>query len=175
MHEVHFARAHIIAAGIVGDDGVRHAVGAQLEGGERSALVAGPRFVHPDMNREASVVRHVDGRERGAAIDVTEPARVAMGENVERLAALLCRKPTQQFETVFADFAAGLDIFVAMAPASRQASSARFSRGWLRKASRMRVSAHCRLTAVGRVCSRISIALSSASSEAPSRMASATP
>ena len=41
---------HEMAAGIVGDDGMRHAVRAELEGGERGALIARPRLVHPHMD-----------------------------------------------------------------------------------------------------------------------------
>ena len=48
-HHVHLARLHVMAAGIVGQDGVRHAMAAQFERGQRGALVARPGFVHPDM------------------------------------------------------------------------------------------------------------------------------
>ena len=50
--EIDHAVLHQMAAGIVGDHGVRHAVLAELPGGERGALVARPRLVDPDMDAE---------------------------------------------------------------------------------------------------------------------------
>src|SRR5262249_14594939 len=38
---------HEMAAGIVDDDRVRYAMRAELEGGQRCALIARPRLVHP--------------------------------------------------------------------------------------------------------------------------------
>src|SRR5207302_411086 len=71
------------AAGVVGDDGMGHAVRAELVGGERGALIARPRLVHPHVDVDAGVVRHVYGGQRRAPIDAGEPARVAMGEHVD--------------------------------------------------------------------------------------------
>ena len=78
-----------MAAGVVGDHGVRHAVLAELPGGQRGALVARPRLVDPDMDGDARVVRQIDRRGRGAPIDGREPAGVAMGQHVDALAGLL--------------------------------------------------------------------------------------
>ena len=76
---------------------------AELEGGERGALIARARFVDPDMQRNACVMRHVDRRERGAPIDAGEPAGIAMGEDVERCRLLFRGRFAEDFEAVLAD------------------------------------------------------------------------
>ena len=53
-HQVHHPLPHQVAAGVVHHHRVRDAVLAELEGGERGALVARPRLVHPDVEREAA-------------------------------------------------------------------------------------------------------------------------
>ena len=60
MHEIDPAVLHQMAAGIVGDDGVRHAVLAEFPGGQRRALVARARLVHPDV--DAACPRHAPRR-----------------------------------------------------------------------------------------------------------------
>ena len=47
-----------MAAHIVGDNGVRYAMGAKLEGRER-ALIAWPRLVDPHMERNPRIMRAV--------------------------------------------------------------------------------------------------------------------
>ena len=81
---VNFAVLHQMAAGVVHNDGVRHAMVEQLPRGETGPLVARPRLVDPDVNREAGIMRQINGRSGGAPVDRGEPARVAMGENVKR-------------------------------------------------------------------------------------------
>jgi hypothetical protein len=54
-HRVDLALAHQDAGGVVGDQGVRHAVLGQFPGGEQ-ALVARPGFGYPDMHRHAGIV-----------------------------------------------------------------------------------------------------------------------
>ena len=56
------ARAHQVAAGVVRDHGVRDAVLAELPRGEARALVARPRLVDPDVDRE----RRARARRRSA-------------------------------------------------------------------------------------------------------------
>src|SRR5665809_7787 len=99
--------------GIVGDERVRHAVRAKLEGGERGALIAGPGLVHPHMHFDAFVMGAVDGGERRSPIDGGEPARIAMGEDVDPFAAFLLGMGADQPEPVLAYSAVGLDILVA--------------------------------------------------------------
>ncbi len=102
-----------MAAGIVGDDGVIDAMAAELEGGERGALVARPCFIDPDMEFDAGIMRLVDRRQRGTPIDTGEPARIAMGQNVEGFARLfLRRRVPNDFETMLADGLADFDILV---------------------------------------------------------------
>ena len=84
---------------------------AKLERGERGALVAWPRLIHPDMNRDLSVVRLVDRGQRRAPIDSGEPARVAMGEHVHA-AALTRGDVCDHGLPMMADQAAGFDILI---------------------------------------------------------------
>ena len=51
--EIDQAVLHEMAARVVDDDGVRHAVLVEFPRGERRALVARPRFVDPDVDRQA--------------------------------------------------------------------------------------------------------------------------
>ena len=59
-HHVDEAVLHQMAARIVRNHGIRHAVMAKLPGGERSTLVSRPRLICKNMYGQASVVRHVD-------------------------------------------------------------------------------------------------------------------
>ena len=77
--QIDHAVLHQVAAGIVGDHGVRHAVLAELPGGERSALVARPRLVDPDVDGDALVVRGIDRRGGGAAVDGRRASRRCNG------------------------------------------------------------------------------------------------
>ena len=90
--EIDHAVLHQMAAGIVRDHRVRHAVMAEFPGGERSALIARPGLVDPDMNLQAAIMRQIDRRRRGAPIDCGEPAGVAMGQDIDRLAGPLRRR-----------------------------------------------------------------------------------
>ena len=80
---------HEVPAGIVGDEGVGHAVAGKLPRGEQS-LVARARLVHPDVDGNALVVRHEDGGRDRAPVDGGHPAGVAVGEDVD--AALRVRE-----------------------------------------------------------------------------------
>ena len=91
-----------MAAGVVDDHRVGHAVLAELEGGERRALVARPRLVDEDVQRNAAVVRHVDRRRRRTPVDGGEPTGVAMGEDVDRPAELAMERLDQR-QAGFAD------------------------------------------------------------------------
>src|ERR1700733_10101468 len=78
-----------MAAGIVGDDGVRHTVMRQLPGGERSALVARTGLVDPDMDLQTAVVRQIDRCGGRSPVDGSGPAGMAMREDVDRLIRFL--------------------------------------------------------------------------------------
>ena len=110
--EIDLARLHVMAAGIVGDDGVLHAVTAELERGQRCTLIARTRLVHPHMQWDARIMRHIKRRQRRAPIDAGEPAGIAMREHIERLAVLLRGGFAQNLQAVLADGTAGLDVFV---------------------------------------------------------------
>src|SRR5262245_11590407 len=102
-----------MAARIVGDQRMRHAVRAKLEGRERGALIARPRLIHPHMHANALVMGAIDRRERRAPIDASEPPGIAMGEDIDGGPALLLGVRTDDSNSVLPDFSVRLDIFVA--------------------------------------------------------------
>ena len=73
---------HQVAASVIGDHGVRHAVLEQLPRGQH-ALIARARFFDPHVHGDARLVRLVDRRERRAPIDGRQPTRVAVREHVD--------------------------------------------------------------------------------------------
>ncbi len=83
---------HQMAAGIVGDHRMRHAMMAEFPGGERGALVARARLVDPDMDGGAPIMRQIDRRRRRAPVDGGKPAGVAMGQDVDGFAGLFPRR-----------------------------------------------------------------------------------
>src|SRR4029079_18641230 len=86
---------------------------AELEGREGGTLIARPRLIDPNMQRDARVMRPVDRRKRRSPIDAGEPARIAMRENVDALALLLLGMGLDDAKPMFADQPASLDIGVA--------------------------------------------------------------
>src|SRR4029077_8412012 len=109
--EIDLTALHQVAAGIVSDHGVRHAVLAEFPGRQAGALVARPRLVDPDMDRQTGIVRLVDRRQRRAPVDGGEPACIAVGEGIEAWAARL--EPADLAQAMLADAPADLDILVA--------------------------------------------------------------
>ena len=101
--EIDHAMLHEMAADIVGDDGMGDAVVLQLPGGERGALVARPRLVDPDMDRQAALEGEIDRRRGGAPIHGREPAGIAMGQDLDRLALAPCRRGLDQRQPGLAD------------------------------------------------------------------------
>ena len=112
---------HQMAAGIVDDDRMGDAVLAEFPCRQRSALVARPRLVDPDMHGNAGIMRLVDGRGGGAPVDGREPAGIAMGENIDRLAGRLARRRgADEGEAVIADRRTERDILVGDASGAGQ-------------------------------------------------------
>ena len=111
--EVDLIMLHQVAAGIVGDHGMRHAVLSEFPGGQAGALIARSRLVDPDVNRNAGIVRLVDRRQRRAPVDGGEPACIAMGEGIDAPAFVAWLQFTDEAQPVFADAAANLGILVA--------------------------------------------------------------
>ena len=105
---------HQVAAGVVDDDRVGHAVVEQFPRGKAGALVARSGLVDPDVDRQAGVVGEIDRRGGGAPVDGGEPAGVAMGEDVERPAGGLVRgEGAEQRQPGLADAAVDRDILIA--------------------------------------------------------------
>lgn len=77
---------HEVTAGVVGDDSVGDILMGEFPSGEAGALVARSGFVDPDVDGDAGEVGGVDGSGGGAMIDEGEPARVAVGKDVDGLA-----------------------------------------------------------------------------------------
>ena len=152
--QVDQAVLHEMAAHVVGDDRVRHAVLAQFPGGEAGALVARPRLVHPDVDGDAPVVGGVDGRGGRAVVDKGQPAGVAVGQHVDRLAALAPADLLDERHAVLADAPAELGILVGddlRRLLDRRLICASMSPPAAAMAANWRSTAHARLTAVGRV------------------------
>ena len=101
-----------MAAGIVGNHGMRHAMMAEFPGGERGTLIARARFVHIDVNGNPGVMRGIDRRSRRAEIDGREPAGVAMSEDVDALARLFRRAIFGSVQVHVADRRVDGDIFI---------------------------------------------------------------
>src|SRR5205823_11660794 len=85
-----------MAAGIVGDNGMRDPMLAELPGGQTGALVARPCLVDPDMHRDAGIVGAVNGGQGSPPIDGREPAGIAMGQDLDAAAAAL--SPMRRFD-----------------------------------------------------------------------------
>src|SRR5258706_10908595 len=86
-------------------------MGFELKCGQRSALIARARFVNPDMNRNAGIMRLIYRRERSSPIDASEPASIAMGKHIQ-WAAFECRRIRDYFLPVISDQAARLHIII---------------------------------------------------------------
>ena len=111
--EVDEAMLHEVAAGVVGDDRVGDVLMGELPGGEACALVAWAGFIDPDMDGDAGGVGGVDGGGGGAVVDESEPAGVAVGEDVDGLAGGFARGDVlDEGEAVLADGGAGGGVFV---------------------------------------------------------------
>ncbi len=119
---------HEMAAGVVGDDGVRHAVLAEFERGQRRALIARSRLVDEDVHRHAAIMRHVDRRRRRAPIDGRQPSGVAMGQDVDRASALAMDR-FDQGQAGFADAPVQGDVLVAEGARARPRGLGAFRRG----------------------------------------------
>ena len=152
--EVDHAVLHQMAAGIVADHRMRHAVLAQLPGGERSALIARARLVDPDVDRQTAVMREIDRGRSGADIHGRQPAGIAMGEHVDAFARLLSRGDGfDQRQAVTADRLIDGDILVADFRSAAIGGGDALGSGRLRTAAIISSRAHLRLIAVGRVAS----------------------
>src|SRR5690606_39261254 len=105
--KIDLALLHQMATRVIDDQRMRHAMLAKLPAGEMCPLIARPRLIDPDMHRDASLKSLVNGREGRSPIDSGEPARVAMGEDIETLrpTSLLLLPPVllQDRKTMIAD------------------------------------------------------------------------
>ena len=168
---------HQMAAGIVDDQRVRHAVAGHLPGGELGALVARARLVDIDVDRNAGLGGEIDRRGGGAVVDRRQPAGIAVGEDVDRLAGLLLRRdPLDDLKAVPADRAVEFDVLVGdLAGAAPGGGGAVGCRAAAQSTRRISSSAQRRLIAVGRVSCSVCQTLSSAASEGSSFIWMATP
>ena len=78
-----------------------------------TTLVARPRFVHPDVQWQSGVVGAVNRRQRGTPVDRGQPARVAMGEHLQRAPALFPVQVLEQAQAVVSD--GPVDVYVLVA------------------------------------------------------------
>ena len=93
---------------------MRDAVVQQFPGGQAGALIARPGLIDPDMDCDPLVMGQVDRRQCRAPIDGRQPAGVAMGQQIDRSAAVVSFPNIgDQLGAMSADGAAGGDIIVA--------------------------------------------------------------
>ena len=104
---------HQMPAGIIGNHRMRHAMRAQFPGGQRRPLIARAGFIHPDMHRDPSIMRHINRRECGAPIHRRDPAGIAMGQDIHALAWLARGDILQQRQAVAANGLTGCGIIIA--------------------------------------------------------------
>ena len=105
-----------MAAHIIGDDSVRHAVLPQFPGGQARALVARASFIHPHVYLYPFVVSRVNGRGGGTIIHKGQPARIAVGQNIDRFTAFAPADLFDDGNPVFTQAAAELGIFIGDVP-----------------------------------------------------------
>ncbi len=167
---------HEMAAGVVGDHGMRNAFGLQFESGQARALIARPGFIHPDVKIDARAHGLVDRRKRRAPVDGREPAGVAMREDVEPAAGVSRGKTLDDLGAMIADCGAGRDDLLGDRRGFRVSRDAplRDRRREHNGARTVERPAQVR-GAVGRVASSAAYALLTPASEESSAMASANP
>ena len=121
--------------------------------------VARPGFRNPDMDRQAGIVGGIDrGEQSGAAIDRGQPAGVAVGHDVQRR-AVAARHLAEAGPGRAGRWRRSARHPPRQSPQLRPRPQRRAVGGGVRSTSRdIRVSAQCRLTAVGRVFHSRSIA-----------------
>src|SRR5438105_6800862 len=98
-------------AGAIGDDRMRDAMLTELPGSEFGALVSRPGLIDPDMNRQTAIMRRIDRRQGRSVIHKSKPARVTMGQDIDRLPSFRARNPLDQIQAVLADHPAVLFVF----------------------------------------------------------------
>jgi len=112
QHNVHHPVLHQVAAGVVGNQGVGHAVVAQFPCRQGGALVARAGFVHPDVDGKTGVMGGIDGSQGGAVVHERQPAGVAMREHVDRLPVIARGDLAQKGHAMLAHAAAEFGILV---------------------------------------------------------------
>src|ERR1700722_17858558 len=73
-----------MSTGVVGYQGVWNSVMGQFPCRQRGSLVAGPRLVDPDVDRDSRIESLVNRCKRGSPIDGRQPSGIAMGQDLER-------------------------------------------------------------------------------------------
>ena len=111
-HQIHEPVLHQVTADVVCDDGMRHALLHHLPGGQARALVARPGFVHPHVHGDARVMGRVNRRRGRTVIHEGQPARVAVGQDVDRRTALALADLPDDRHPVLADAPAEVGILV---------------------------------------------------------------
>ena len=131
-------------------DRVRHAVLAELPGGEAAPWLRGRVSSTQTCTGMPGVVRLVDRRERRAPVDGGEPAGIAMGQHVDGRRPLRAAR-LRSARAVLADRLAARDVLVGDRGGLARRPPRALRRRAGRRSPRMRSSAQRRLTAVGRV------------------------
>src|SRR4029077_6860464 len=102
---------HQMPAGAIGDDRMRDTMLTELPGSEFGALTSWPGLMSPDMNGQTAIMRRVDRRQGRSVIHKRKPARVAMGQDIDRLPIFRARNLLDEIQAVLADHPAVLFVF----------------------------------------------------------------
>ena len=81
--KINKAVLHEVPPSIVDDYMMGDAMGAKLPGSQRSALVTGAGFVHPNMHRNTSIMGFVDGGQGCAPVHGRDPSGITVGQDVD--------------------------------------------------------------------------------------------
>src|SRR5205814_7238277 len=110
-YQIDCTSLHQMPAGAIGDDRMRDTVLTELPGSEFGALTSRASLIDPDMNREIAIMRRVDRRQGRSVIHKRKPARVTMGEDIDRLPIFRARNLLDEIQAVLADHPAILFVF----------------------------------------------------------------
>ncbi len=104
---------HEVATDVIGNNGMRNPVTPELPCRQARPLIARTGFVDPNMNRQTVIEGLVNGGKRGSPVDRRQPTGIAVGQQVDRLAAAFPFPDIDdQFLPVIADGRTGRDIVV---------------------------------------------------------------
>ncbi len=101
-----------MAAHVVGNHRVGNPLLEKFPRGEAGPLIAGPSFIYPHVYLDAQLLGLVDGRRGRAVVHKGQPARVAVGHDVDRFPLLAAGNFFDNLDPMLADAPAEFRILV---------------------------------------------------------------